>query len=81
MTRLLTPEQARRRAALVLAKGREVTISDVAKISGMSLSQATAAIVALCEMGLLEAGSVARYRVYRLKRKEARNDNIRGNHE
>ena len=71
MTRLLTPQEARRRAALVLAKGREVTAADVATLSGMSLSQATAAIVVLCEIGLLDVGSVAGCRVYRFKRKDA----------
>jgi DNA-binding IclR family transcriptional regulator len=71
MSRPLTPQEARRRAALVLAKGREVTASDVARISGMSVSQATAAVVELCEMGLAERAPGSKLGIYRAKRQEA----------
>jgi DNA-binding MarR family transcriptional regulator len=71
MTRPLTPQEARRRAALVLAKGREVTNGDIATLTGMSVQQATAAIVDLCDMGLAERAPGTKVGIYRVRRQEA----------
>ena len=49
----LAPEEARQRIAALMADGRERTSSDVAKRTGISQGQASAALGWLCERGLV----------------------------
>ena len=69
-----TPELAaanRRDVISCMRFGREYTCSDIATLARMTDTVANRTLVDLRDMGLLEAGSVAGYRIYRLKRKEA----------
>ena len=51
--------------------GREYACGDIARLSRLPETVANKTAADLRDMGLLEAGSVAGYLVYRLKRKEA----------
>ena len=69
-----TPEIAAANRMQVIRRmrfGREYTCSDIACLAKLPEAVANRTAVDLRDMGLLEAGSVAGYRVYRLKRKEA----------